>query len=215
MPFFITFEGIEGSGKSTQLLRLQDYLLSLGYQVAATREPGGCQISDAIRVLLLNPENEDMAARTELLLYSASRAQHVAEVIRPALSEGKIVLCDRFSDATTVYQGAGRGLDLAQLESINRFAAEGLVPDLTLLLDYPVEAGLPRARERNRNNNLESEGRFELETLAFHQRIRRGYLELAAGQERFSIIDALGREDVVAQRITAAVDHFLARRRSA
>ena len=192
MSFFITFEGIEGSGKTTQLLLLQAYLQALGYQVAATREPGGCPISDAIRALLLNPENDNMAARTELLLYSAARAQHVDEVIRPALAEGKIVLCDRFSDATTVYQGAGRGLDLAQLETINKFATDGLVPDLTLLLDYPVEAGLQRARTRNRNDKLEAEGRFELEALAFHQRIRHGYLELAQSRNRFCIIDALG-----------------------
>lgn len=215
MPFFITFEGTEGSGKTTQLLRLLSYLKALGYQVVATREPGGCAIADTIRALLLNPENAAMAARTELLLYSAARAQHVAEVIRPALTRGSIVLCDRFSDATTVYQGAGRGLDLSQLESINRYAADGLVPDLTLLLDYPVEAGLPRARERNRTANLESEGRFELEDLAFHRRIRHGYLELAAEHARFCLIDALGDEEQVAARITAAVDDFLARRSTA
>ena len=215
MPFFITFEGIEGSGKTTQLRRLQDYLQALGHEVTATREPGGCRISDVIRALLLNPENSTMVARAELLLYSAARAQHVAEVIRPALSARKIVLCDRFTDATTIYQGSGRGLDLVQLESINRFATDGLAPDLTLLLDYPAEAGLQRARKRNQSDKLEAEGRFEMEALAFHQRIRRGYLELAAGQDRFCIIDALGDEELVAQRISAAVDHFLTSRRSA
>ncbi|MCK4508728.1 MAG: dTMP kinase, partial [Desulfuromonadales bacterium] len=154
------------------------------------------------------------ASCTELLLYSASRAQHVIELIRPALAEGKIVLCDRFSDATTVYQGAGRGLDMKQLEAINNFATEGLTPDLTLLLDFPVEAGLERARLRNHNDNLESEGRFELEALDFHQRIRQSYLDLAKSKERFQIIDALGNKDVVAKRVTAAVDHFLVNRRS-
>ena len=156
-----------------------------------------------------------MASRTELLLYSAARAQHVVEFIRPALAAGKIVLCDRFSDATTVYQGAGRGLDMKQLETINNFAGDGLVPDLTLLLDYPAEAGLLRARARNHASNLESEGRFELETLTFHQRIRQGYLDLAAEEERFQIIDALGDEETVAQRIASVIDNFLASWRSA
>ena len=215
MSFFITFEGVEGSGKSTQLLHLLEHLQTLGYPVAVTREPGGCPISDAIRTLLLDPENDTMTSRTELLLYSASRAQHVAELIRPALAAGKIVLCDRFSDATTVYQGAGRGLDMKQLETINRFAGDGLVPDLTLLLDYPAEAGLQRARARNHAGNLESEGRFELETLTFHQRIRQGYLDLVAEEERFQIIDALGDEETVAKRITSVIDNFLASRRSA
>ena len=155
-----------------------------------------------------------MASRTELLLYSAARAQHVVEFIRPALAEGKIVLCDRFSDAMTVYQGAGRGLDMAQLATINQFAADGLTPDMTLLLDYPAEAGLQRARARNRSGNMESEGRFELEALSFHQRIRQGYLDLAEREERFHIIDALGEEDVVAERVASAIDHFLASRRS-
>ncbi len=215
MSLFITFEGIEGSGKTTQLLRLQNHLEILGYQTVATREPGGCPISDTIRTLLLNPENDKMTSHTELLLYSAARAQHVAEIIRPALAEGKVVLCDRFSDATTIYQGAGRGLDMAQLEAINRFAAEGLVPDLTLLLDFPAEEGLRRARARNCSDKMESEGRFELEALSFHQRIRQGYLDLASQEERVHIIDALGDEEIVTERITTVVDRFLDSRRSA
>ena len=214
MSFFITFEGIEGSGKTTQLLHLFDHLQARGYQAVATREPGGCPISNAIRALLLDPENGTMTSRTELLLYSAARAQHVIEFIRPALAEGKIVLCDRFSDATTVYQGAGRGLDMTQLEDINRFAADGLTPDMTLLLDYPAEAGLQRARARNRSDNLESEGRFELEALSFHQRIRQGYLDLAKQKERFHVIDALGNEEEVAERIASIIDHFLLSRGS-
>lgn len=215
MSFFITFEGIEGSGKTTQLLHLLVHLRALGYQAVATREPGGCAISDAIRTLLLDPSNDKMASRTELLLYGAARAQHVVEFIQPALTAGKIVLCDRFSDATTVYQGAGRGLDRKQLEAINSFAADSLTPDLTLLLDYPAEEGLQRARSRNRIDNLESEGRFELESLSFHRRIRQGYLDLAAHEERFHIIDALGDEETVTKRITSAIDGFLESRRSA
>lgn len=215
MPFFITFEGIEGSGKTTQLSHLHKHLQMLGYSTVATREPGGCTISDAIRSLLLNPEYDNMDSRTELLLYSAARAQHVVEFIQPALKSGKVVLCDRFSDATTVYQGAGRGLEMKHLEAINDYAANGLTPDLTLLLDYPVEEGIHRARIRNSKDKMESEGRFELEALSFHQRIRDGYLQLAAAEERFQVIDALGDEACVAERITKVVDRFIASRRSA
>lgn len=215
MSFFITFEGIEGSGKTTQLRRLRDHLQSLGHQVVVTREPGGCAISDAIRTLLLDPQNHRMSAHTELLLYGAARSQHVRERIRPALAAGQVVLCDRFADATTVYQGDGRGLDRAQIDNINRFAADGLTPDLTLLLDHPAEEGLRRARERNQDGNLHGEGRFELEDLAFHERIRQGYLSLASGHQRFRVIDALGSEDLVGKRISAVVDRFLAGRKTA
>jgi dTMP kinase len=215
MSFFITFEGIEGSGKTTQLRHLHKHLQALGYQTLVTREPGGCSISDTIRALLLDPESINMASRAELLLYSAARAQHVEECIRPALEDGKVVLCDRFSDATTVYQGTGRGLDMKNLEAINNYATNGLVPDLTLLLDYPAEEGLQRARSRNNSDNMEAEGRFELEALAFHRRIREGYLELAKSEDRFHVIDALGDLVNVSKRITAVVDRFLAIRSSA
>jgi dTMP kinase len=215
MSFFITFEGIEGSGKTTQLRHLHKHLQALGYQTLVTREPGGCSISDTIRALLLDPESINMASRAELLLYSAARAQHVEECIRPALEDGKVVLCDRFSDATTVYQGTGRGLDMKNLEAINNYATNGLVPDLTLLLDYPAEEGLQRARSRNNSENMEAEGRFELEALAFHRRIREGYLELAKSEDRFHVIDALGDLVNVSKRITAVVDRFLAIRSSA
>jgi dTMP kinase len=214
MSFFITIEGNEGSGKSTQLRRLLEHLQAQGHATVATREPGGCRLSEAIRSLLLNPENENMAPQTELLLYSAARAQHVEEFIRPALRAGKVVLCDRFSDATTVYQGAGRGLDMVQLEAINSVATNGLTPDMTLFLDYPVEAGLLRAINRNQSDELEAEGRFEMESLTFHQRIHEGYLKLAASHKRFRIIDALGDADIVAKRITQVVDNFLASRKA-
>lgn len=209
MSFFITFEGIEGSGKTTQLQYLENHLTGLGYQVVSTREPGGCSIADSIRALLLDPGNNRMIPRAELLLYSAARAQHVAEVIQPALSHGKIVLCDRFSDATTVYQGIGRGLDTEQLAVINRFAANDLVPDMTILLDYPAELGLQRARQRNLENKQEIESRFEMESLDFHKKIRQGYLDLAADKKRSHVIDADGPRDVVASRIAALVDRFL------
>lgn len=215
MSLFITFEGIEGCGKTTQLRHLKNHIQALGYEAIATREPGGCPISDTIRALLLDPESSAMAPSTELLLYCAARAQHVAEVIRPALSQGKVVLCDRFSDATTVYQGAGRGLDRSQLDAINSFTTEGLRPDLTLLLDFPAEEGLSRAKTRNSSDNTEAEGRFEMEALSFHKRIRQGYLDLAAKEERVHIIDALGDVETVSARIADAVDRFLANRRPA
>jgi dTMP kinase len=215
MSFFITLEGIEGSGKTTQLLRLAEHLRKSGHQVTVTREPGGCRISNAIRSLLLDPANGALAAQAELLLYSAARAQHVAECILPALQEGKTVLCDRFADATTVYQGTGRGLDMAQVEVVNRLASQGLAPDMTLLLDIPVEQGLQRARLRNQTDDLVSEGRFELESLSFHRRIRQGYLDLAGHERRIRVIDARGNEDTVARRVARAVDLFLSSRRTA
>jgi dTMP kinase len=215
MSFFITLEGIEGCGKTTQMLRLQQHLDALGFPVVTTREPGGCSISDSIRALLLDPVNNTMTPQTELLLYGAARAQHIAEFIKPALSEGKTVLCDRFTDATIVYQGTGRGLDIRQLEFINHFSTNDLIPDITLLLDLPAENGLQRAKARNLSDDLDAEGRFEMEALSFHERIRQGYLDLAEREERIHIINALGSEEQVAERIDAVVDHFLDGRRSA
>lgn len=205
MGFFITFEGIEGCGKSTQLGLLAERLQAGGYQVRTTREPGGCPIADAVRRILLDSANRAMDSRSELLLYAAARAQHVAEVIRPALAAEEVVLCDRFSDATLAYQGHGRGLDLALIAELNRIATGGLTPDLTLLLDFPVEAGLSRARSRNDGCSGPDEGRFEEESLGFHRRVRDGYLELARTQDRFRVIDAEGTLAEVAERVAAAV----------
>ena len=212
MALFITFEGIEGSGKSTQIRRLHDYLTAHGQAVLMTREPGGCAIADAIRAILLDPANQAMTARTELLLYAAARAQHVEQVIRPALAAGTTVLCDRFFDATTAYQGGGRGLDQPLIETLNAIATDGLCPDLTLLLDFAAEDGLRRARQRNHDSNLLDEGRFELETIDFHRRVRQSYLQLAGSEPRFRIIDATGGPDEVAIRIKATVEGFLAGR---
>jgi len=210
MALFITLEGIEGSGKSTQIRLLHDYLTGRGQAVLATREPGGCAIADAIRAILLDPANQAMTARTELLLYAAARAQHVEQVIRPALAAGTTVLCDRFFDATSAYQGGGRGLDQSLIETLNTIATNGLCPDLTLLLDFPAETGLQRARQRNHDSNLIDEGRFELEALDFHRRVRQRYLQLAGSESRFRIVDATGNPDEVASRIVAAVEDFLA-----
>ena len=144
---FISFEGVEGAGKSTQAKLLAEYMSGLGYSVILTREPGGTPIAEYIREIILEPDNNDMTDVTELLLYLASRAQHVRQLILPALSEGKLVICERFSDATFAYQGYARGFDLVSLEQINRIATGGLEPDLTIFLDFSAEDGLSRKNE--------------------------------------------------------------------
>jgi dTMP kinase len=203
---FITFEGIEGSGKSTQIARLADWLnTEFELSTILTREPGGCEISNKIRAILLDVANSEMNEQAELLLYAAARAQHVAQVIRPALDNGHIVLCDRFSDATLAYQGFGRGLARPLIEEINTLATLGTTPDLTLLLDFDPEIGLNRARQRNAASTGPDENRFEQEDLNFHRRIRDGYLTLAATEDRFCVIDANGDTDTVAARIQSLV----------
>ncbi len=188
---FITFEGIEGSGKSTQIVLYANYLTALGRAVTLTREPGGTSIGDQMRAILLDPANKALDFKAELFLYAAARAQHLEELIRPQIEAGKIVLCDRFSDATLAYQGYGRGLDLEMIRSLDRMVTAGLRPDLTLLLDVDASAGLARARGRNRSSGLETEARFENEELAFHERVRRGYLSLAQQEpDRFCVVDA-------------------------
>jgi dTMP kinase len=210
---FITFEGIEGCGKSTQISLLATHLQQAGYTVVLTREPGGCPIANQIRSVLLDAENSAMVPMAELMLYAAARAQHLAEVIRPALSAGSIVLCDRFSDATRAYQAFGRGIDRQTMETLNSLACDGLSPQLTLLLDCPVEVGLGRARQRIEASNGPREERFELESLTFHQRVRDGYLQLAAEEiDRFMVIDAAASPEQVAQAITVIVSTRLGTR---
>jgi dTMP kinase len=190
---FITFEGPEGSGKSSQIWRLASFLGEKGISVLVTREPGGTDIGDQIRDCLHDVANTDMRAATEFLLYSASRAQLVREFIRPALAAGQVVLCDRYADSTIAYQGYGRGLDLADLLHITRFATGGLVPDLTLLLDIDVERGLARRVAGQSEMN-----RLDLETVAFHQRVRNGYQQLALrDRQRWHVVDAGQPADVV------------------
>jgi len=212
MTLFITFEGVEGCGKSTQATLLGDWLSAQGQPVCMTREPGGCPISDRIRAILLNPANSAITADTELFLYAAARSQHVAEVIGPALQQGTTVICDRYTDATLAYQGYARGLDLARIKHLNQLAAGPVVPDLTLLLDMPIECGLQRARKRNHDNATEDEGRFESEALVFHQRVRDGYLQLAAEQPRIHVIDADGDIPSVHRRIVDVVERCLQQR---
>lgn len=201
MSLFVTFEGPEGAGKSTQIRRLASELEARGYSVVATREPGGTAIGEAIRQILLAPEHSAMLPETEALLNTAARAQHVAEVIQPALAAGKVVLCDRFVDSTLVYQGAGRGLPTSDLLALQRFATRGLWPDLTLLLDLPVEVG--QARRRASGEPL---SRFDADALGFHERVRTGFLALARDDPaRWRIIDAAQSEEAVAREVLAVV----------
>lgn len=188
---FITLEGVEGSGKSTLAGLLQCRFERAGMSVLRTREPGGCGLGMQIRPLLLNT-SQVLDSRAELFLFLSDRAQHVGEVIRPALSAGKIVLCDRYADSTIAYQGHGRGMDVDTLQRLNDFATDGLWPDLTLLMDIAPEKGLLRARKRNSAGGIEDEeGRFEAETLEFHTKIRKGFLARAAKfPERFRVLDA-------------------------
>ncbi len=190
---FVTFEGPEGSGKTTQLQRLGAWLAQQHIPFVLTREPGGTVIGEEIRDLLHDCAHTEMHARTEILLYSASRAQLVAEVIRPALEAGKIVLCDRYVDSTYAYQGYGRGLPLADLQAITQFATGGLMPKLTLYLDVPVEVGLAR-----RQQSGETLTRLDREAVTFHRRVREGYLTLARqAPQRWRIIDATRAVDEI------------------
>jgi dTMP kinase len=204
---FITLEGIEGCGKSSQAVRLATRLRREGHSVVETREPGGTPLAERVRDILLSSSAEPVAPECEAHLILASRSQHVARVIRPALARGAIVVCDRFSDSTLAYQGYGRGLDLGALGRLNRFAAGGLTPDLTLLLDVPVTAGLAR-RRRERDQN-----RLDRETRSFHRRVRDGFLRLAARHPaRIKIIDGSADPDTVASRMYPVVQRLLKRR---
>ena len=201
MGKFVTFEGSEGSGKTTQIKLAADWLKERGITVLATAEPGGTPLGRKIREILLNRGSCAIGAEAELLLFAAARAQHVRETILPALQEGRWVLCDRFSDATSAYQGFGRGLDAGFIRTLNAFSAQALKPDLTFLFDLPVEVGLARAEKRAAGGRPEAaEDRFEREERTFHGRVREGYLNLAAEEpERFRIIN--GATDVEAVRI--------------
>lgn len=204
---FVTFEGVEGSGKSTQLERLADRLRRGGREVVVTREPGGTELGRRLRSLLLDARQTHMEPMVELLLYAADRAQHVCERIRPALERGALVLCDRFLHATLAYQGHGRGLDTALIMRIHSAPPLDLRPDRTILLDLDPTHGLPRAVQRNlRSGTGLKEGRFEAEALAFHRRVREGYLALARAEpERFRVVPAIGDPDTVASRVWEAV----------
>lgn len=207
---FITFEGPEGSGKSTHLAGLAAHLRGLGKTVLTTREPGGTPLAETIRNLVRDKSADAPVPRSEVLLFLAARAQVVAEVIRPALEKGTWVLCDRFADSTFAYQGAGRGFDVALLKRLNAFATEGLVPDLTLLLDVPPEISRARLAARQAATATKAD-RIESAGADFHARLRAGFLALAKDEPgRFSVIDSSGAPEAVAAAVLRAVDERLA-----
>ena len=195
---FITFEGPEGSGKTTQAARLVERLRACGVEVVCTREPGGTPMGEAIRNMLQHDAaGEPPCAQAEVLLFEASRAQLVQTVILPALERGAWVVCDRFADSTTAYQGYGRGFSVKTIQAINAFAIDGAMPDLTLLLDIDAEAGMRRMRARNAADQR-GQDRIEREAIEFHRKVRAGYLELACRwPARFRVIDSSGEQDAV------------------
>jgi dTMP kinase len=207
---FITFEGGDGTGKTTQISAAENYLRQRGKICLTTREPGGTALGKLVRKVLLEAGETDIAAPTELFLYLADRAQHVKQVVVPALAEGKVVLCDRFTDSTLAYQGYGRGIDLDWLRRLNDTASGGLRPHLTLLFDCPVQAGLVRAAGRQDCADQPREDRFEREELEFHQKVRSGFLELAGREpNRFRVIDASRSLADVAEQVRQILDREL------
>lgn len=205
---FITFEGIDGCGKSTQIQLLAEYLTANSRAYIISREPGGTAIGDQIRTVLLSNANQKLTPTAELLLYAASRAQHVQERLRPALNAGQIVLCDRYTDATVAYQGYGRNLSLELIDQLNQIATQGLIPNITLLFDLAVEASQSRmhaaAQERQGGDRLDNE------SYEFHQRVRQGYLTLAAQQpHRFRVIPAQGTPSEVFAQVCQALTTYL------
>jgi dTMP kinase len=202
--FFITLEGVEGSGKTTQAALVADALRAAGNRVTVTREPGGTRAGEAIRAIFLDPA-VSLHAAAELLLVLADRAQHVREKLKPALAAGEIVLSDRYSDSTVAYQGYGRGLDLKLLDELNRLASDGTRPDLTIVLDLAVETGLERTRARVRGD-VRGPDRFEGEQVEFHRRVREGFLQIARGEPgRVITIDATQPMAEITAHITAAI----------
>lgn len=200
---FITFEGIEGSGKSTLLNNVATALRRSGQDAVMTREPGGTSLGTALRKVLLNPDMKKIDPMAELMLFAADRAQHVMQVIVPALETGKIVLCDRFSDATFAYQGSGRGIPFEDIIAVDVQARGDTKPHLTVLLDLPVETGLSRVRSRNAGNSDSSESRIDEEEIAFHKRVREGYLRLAGEEpDRILVLDALEKPDRLEKLVT-------------
>jgi len=208
MVRFITFEGGDGSGKTTQLKVIENYLRARGRSCLSTREPGGTSLGQLIRQVLLEVGTQSITSPTELFLYLADRAQHMHEVVIPALKQGKIVLCDRHTDSTLAYQGYGRGIDLSLLRSLNDIASEGIKPDLTLLFDCPAEIGLSRTVQRQpQTSSGRNEDRFEREKIEFHERVRAGFLELARAEpNRFRIVDAALSAEEVGQEVKNIID---------
>ena len=204
---FISFEGIEGTGKSTQAKLLAEYLREKGHRVIQTMEPGGTRISLKIRELLLSPDSREMDHVTELLLYNAARVQHIKEVIGPALERGEIVITDRFSDSTVAYQGYARGLDLKLIDSLDLIATQKLRPDITILLDIDVKTGLARNKVLNKGDRL------ELEDISFHERVRKGFIQIAAREpERIKVVDCSESLEGVHQKVVKILSELLENR---
>ena len=211
MNRLITFEGIEGSGKSTQMKLVARHLIEKNIPLLITQEPSGTDIGKKIGGILFNREHSYMCAETEAFLFCAARAQHVRETIMPALNENRVVLCDRFSDATFAYQGAARGLNLEFIRAINDYSSMGLKPNLTLLFDLPVETGLKRATDRdNLLKDSASTDRFERESLNFHNKVREGYLDILKSEPaRFRLIDAAGDVETIQQEVLRQITEFI------
>ncbi|MCQ2391801.1 MAG: dTMP kinase [Kiritimatiellae bacterium] len=205
---FITFEGPEGGGKSTHVRELADALRAEGHKVLVTREPGGTRLAEKIRGLVREEIEDPPVTRSEVLLFLASRAQVVANVIKPALARGEWVICDRFADSTFAYQGYGRGIDVQLLKNFNDFATEGLVPDLTILLDVPPEVSRARLAARQAATATQAD-RIEQAGEEFHRRLRDGFLELARAEpNRFAVIDSSGEREAVSAAVLAAVQRL-------
>jgi dTMP kinase len=204
---FISLEGIEGTGKTTQSKLIAEFMKAKGLRVTQTEEPGGTAIGLKIRELLLSPENGEMDPVTELLLYNASRVQHIREVIMPALERGDVVVTDRFSDSTTAYQGYGREIDLALIDSLDLISTQRLRPDITILLDIDVETGLRRNREINKDD------RIEREDISFHEKVRNGFIHIAAqSPERIKMVDSSAPVETVKKAVVAIIDEFMEKR---
>ena len=207
---FITLEGIEGSGKTTQMRQLSTYFESMGRSCVLTREPGGTALGEKIRAILLDPASKELVPKAELLLYMADRAQHIQSLIKPCLAEKKVVLCDRYFDATVVYQGFARGLDIEFVCDLHRLILDDLKPDITFLLDLEPRIGLARAwKQLDDGARSVNESRFEEETISFHEKVRAGYLELAGRQpERIKVIDGSQDEKKVQRDLLDALSGF-------
>jgi dTMP kinase len=198
---FVTFEGPDGAGKTTQISLVESKLRNAGYSVVVTREPGGTPLGERVRSVLLDPGDYAIVPRAEALLMTAARAQHVADVIQPALINGSIVLCDRFIDSTLAYQGAGRGLPVDELKNLQRFAINALLPDLTVLLDLPADAGIQRRESSGSPLN-----RLDQDEISFHERVREWYVQAAINEpDRWILLDAQQPPDVLAEMITESI----------
>lgn len=207
---FVTFEGGEGAGKSTQIRRLADALRARGHEVVVTREPGGSPGAEAVRHVLLSGAAESFGTRMEAVLFAAARNDHVEEIIRPALAEGKVVLCDRFMDSSRVYQGVTGNLEPDFIETLQRVAINGVVPDCTLMLDLPAKAGLERARRRGAARDVAPD-RFEKEEIETHEKRREAFLDIASREpERCHVVNAMQTEEAIAAEIVSIVSQLLA-----